>query len=400
MNRRWMTWLANAGTSTSLGFLALLFCVNTAQAQVVEAPKVEVQVPADAPKSVEDATREAQQEARDAADNAREAARDRAQDAREGARDAARDARNTAPAANDAARDRVQDAREQARDVNEAARDTVRDTRETVRDANEAVRDAARETRDTVREMRGTFRDARGRVRPENMRSADIGIWFGRANNEGLLVTDVNTTGAIANAGFHEGDRIVSINGQRVAREVDFMRHAFASNARNEKVKVIILRDAKEEEIWLEPQVFIQEVSAASNNPVEDLGLILDDRVSDRLIVWRVVPRSPAFFGGVRAGDEIVKFEGQGVEKPSDLAAVVEKTNSGTATIEVKRNDREREIELDLTASVDNSDGRRTTFRQNLDDNNPNTEVRGTSPQRRTTTAPAPRRGIFSRRGR
>src|SRR5262245_60254798 len=64
--------------------------------------------------------------------------------------------------------------------------------------------------------------------RAEFVRGPDIGIWFARNTDRGLVVMDVASTGAISKAGFLEGDRILAVNDQKVATEREFIRSLFA----------------------------------------------------------------------------------------------------------------------------------------------------------------------------
>ena len=120
------------------------------------------------------------------------------------------------------------------------------------------------------------------------------------------MISDVSSRGPIAKLGFREGDRIVSVNGQRVAREEDFIQYLLRGDSR--RVKVIVLRDNREETIYVEPAVLIDDREYMEVDPLERFGIIVDDRYDDRIVVWRIIPRSPAYYAGFRPGDVIVKF--------------------------------------------------------------------------------------------
>jgi membrane-associated protease RseP (regulator of RpoE activity) len=85
----------------------------------------------------------------------------------------------------------------------------------------------------------------------------------------------------------------------------------------------------------------------------------------DRLVIWKVIPRSPAFYAGLRPGDSIVTFGGQSVASPTAFAQLVQRTDAGPVSIQVNRNGQVRTVNADFpnmeTGSV------HTTFRQNLD---------------------------------
>lgn len=335
----------------------------------------------DAIDPLQDAASDATDDARDTARDVTRDARDTASDARETARDASRDARDTAQDVRRDARDTARDAREDARDVREDARETIRDTREDTRD----VRQSTRENLDDVRgNVRSTVRDAAGAVvneareairsnldanastsiRAEDYRSADLGVWFDRSVRDGLVIADVATDAALAQVGFMEGDRVVSVNGETITAERDFIQTILAPDVRD-RVEVVVLREGQQQTLYVDPIVIREQITAVRVDPLERFGVILDDRVDDRLVVWRVIPRSPAFYAGIRPGDEITTFAGHRVSAPTSFVKIVEQTDPGMVPVEVTRNGRVRAIEVDYP-QYEVSD-RRTTFRQDLD---------------------------------
>jgi predicted metalloprotease with PDZ domain len=274
--------------------------------------------------------------------------RDTAREAREGARDTAREVRDT-----------VQDAREGARDTARDARDTIRDTREgardTVRGARDAAGDTIRGTRDTVRDVRGLNAAGRARanLRWQDMQAADVGLWFDRNVRDGLVIADVNTQGPIAKLGFEEGDRIISVNGQRAVRPADFMEFLFTSKVADGRVAVIVDRGGKQQTIYLEPEVILTYVNRYESNRLEEFGIFVDDRIPDRIVVWRVTPRSPAFFAGIRAGDVIVNFNNKPVSTQDELKQLAAKVDAGPITVDVQRGDKTRQLQVDFQANAE-----------------------------------------------
>jgi len=61
------------------------------------------------------------------------------------------------------------------------------------------------------------------------------------------VISDVSTRGPIARLGFHEGDRIVSVNGHRVAAEAEFIDCLLSGPG--DRVEVIVTRDGRNETI-------------------------------------------------------------------------------------------------------------------------------------------------------
>jgi hypothetical protein len=189
-----------------------------------------------------------------------------------------------------------------------------------------------------------------------NMRGPDIGIWFNRSSRDGLVIADVSSRGAIAKLGFREGDRIVSVNGHRVTREDEFLQYLLHGDAR--RVKVIVLRDNREETIYVEPAVLTDEHEYAEVDPLERFGIILDDRYDDRIVVWRVIPRSPAYYAGFRPGDVIVTFGGRPYRTRSEFETGSRDWKTGDASVQIRRGDRSRDLSVEIPA-FDRSDRRR-----------------------------------------
>ncbi|MGI8979088.1 MAG: PDZ domain-containing protein [Pirellulaceae bacterium] len=347
MTHAWTLWTRSL-LGASIGLSALVW-TSTGLGQLPEVPAAPAvpAVPAVDPAPVVEPAKAA---AKDVTDTAKDAVKD--------AKDTAKDATQPVPGA---VRDTARDAREGARDTARDARDTVRDTREgvrdTVRDARDAAGDTIRGVRDTVRDARGSVNasaNARANLRWQDLRSADLGLWFnGNANanvSDGLVIADVATQGPIAKLGFQEGDRIVSVNGQRIARQADFMQYLFSSNVADGRVAVIVNRGGKQQTIYMEPQIFLTHVNSYESDRLEQIGIVADDRVQDRVLVWRVTPRSPAYFAGLRAGDVIVSFNKQPVSTFAELSQFAAKADAGPIALEVQRGEKARMLEVDFQA--------------------------------------------------
>lgn len=395
----------NSLLGASIGLSALTFATTGFAQQLPLVPKVVDPAPAvepakeavedakDAAKDATDTAKDAVKDAkdtvkdavppvpgtvRDAARDAREGVRDTARDVREGARDAARDARGT-----------VQDAREGVRDTARDARDTVRDARDTVRDARDAARDTVRDVRDTVRDTRVSG-SARANLRWQDMQAADLGLWFDRSATDGLVIADVSTQGPIAKLGFQEGDRIVSVNGRAITRQADFMPFLYASTSAGGRVPIIVTRAGKQQTIYLEPQLFVTHANSYQSDSLEQMGIVLDDRAQDKAIVWRVQPRSPAFYAGLRSGDVVISFNKQPVATSAELTQLAAKAEAGPIALEVQRGDRARQLEVDF--QMPNTEVR-SALRPDYDSAAP--ALNTTAPARGYYNNYAPRRGLF-----
>jgi len=351
VHTRWLTWFAALTAAVVTG-------TAPAWSQTIEKAGEAAKKTAD----------KANDTAKDAAKEAKDTTRETTKEAQDTARDTTKEARDTATEGREAtrdARDTARDVREGARDTREGFRDTRRDVREGVRDTTRDARDGAREgARDTARDVR---RESRASFRAESTRSADFGIWFGRSTGRGLIISDVATTGAIARFGFREGDLIVSVNGTRVASETDFVRYIFADDVRNTRVKVIVLRGGREEIVYVEPAVLIEEMHVVHEDPLEQFGIVLDDRYTDRIVVWKVLPRTPAFYAGFRSGDVITTFHGRRIASPREFVQIVQRTNPGLIAVEVNRGQRARSLEVDFRTRAESRTALRPDFEQGVE---------------------------------
>ena len=158
-----------------------------------------------------------------------------------------------------------------------------------------------------------------------------MGITFGRVTDRGLAVNNLTANSALVRAGLRAGDFIVSVNGHRLERVEDFDRFAVDAGV-TDRIKVIVLRDGREDVVYLEPTVFYADESY--DDDYTYFGVVLDDRYPDRLIVLRVYPDSSAFIAGLREGDEINSFHGQRLKTRADLGRVLHGIEPGTVDFE------------------------------------------------------------------
>src|SRR5262249_1388902 len=143
------------------------------------------------------------------------------------------------------------------------------------------------------------------------------GLWFNsRPGVIGLVVADVATQGPFAQAGIREGDRIVSINGQPVTTEAQFVGTLAAPGAN--AATLVIHRNGQLGSLAIQPSAVMQKIAAA--DPLFQYGVVLNESNPSQMIVQRVFPRTPAFYAGLRAGDVITNINGQPITSLSRLA--------------------------------------------------------------------------------
>ena len=356
-------------------------------------------------------SRDTAEDARERADEFRDEARDTTRDAREFSRDTRREARDTADDFREATRDtdrfedrrfrdsdRFRDSqfdRDSDRFTDREFRDEDRFTdRQFDRDSDRMLdRDRQRLTeRDAFQDREDRFSSERSSVtrddrfgsdsrfrtssdfRVDNIRSADIGLWFDTRSRDGLVINDLGT-GAISRWGFREGDRIYSVNGVRVDSERAFLTSLFDPRWRDERVSVVIYRHGRPWTVYVYPSQLVTEyTTVATVDPLEQYGLILDDRYDDYVVVWRVLPRSPAYYAGLRPGDVITTFDNRRLTGRDDFVGWISRGNLDSVALGINRNRQSRLVDLDLSqggtfssSTTTGISGSRTSLRPDLD---------------------------------
>jgi hypothetical protein len=285
------------------------------------------------------------------------------------------------------------------RDTARAVRDTVRGARDAFRDARSGVRDSDFRDRDYAdREYSdrdysdrsrsgdtGSYRDARVSSRSDfdvsTVRGPDLGLWFGRATNDGLVISDVASSGVISRVGFREGDQIVSVNGTRVASERDFVRYLFDDDIRDQRVAVVVYRNGAQQTLYVEPSVLVEQYTTVQHDPLEQFGVLVDDRYYDRVVVLRVIPRTPAYYAGLRPGDVISTWGDTRISRPDEFVQAVQHTETGLVPVQVYRGRQLRRLEAELPQFEARAE-RRTSYRPDFDAAAPAVDVERASERR------------------
>jgi colicin import membrane protein len=368
--------------STVTGGVMLLSQIGNAQVPAAPAAPAAPQATQPAQQGASDAASGAREGAKAGAQGARDAAKGAAQGARESADGAAQGARESAKGAQDSAKGAAREARDTAKQGTKEARDTAkgaqdsakgaaREARDTAKQGTKEARDtakgAAKGARDTAKNAGESAKDA-GQTADKNTAKAgakasdsrefnaesvkvdDLGLSVKESGDQGLLISNISTSGPLARVGFEQNDRIVSVNGQRITRQADFTRYLFADDIRDERVKVIVLRDDVEEVVYVEPAVIIREyetVVVSDRDPIRDFGIVLDDSAADRLYVAKVIADTPADRAGIRRDDEIVAVNDRATETRDDLALMIEKFEDESLNVEVKRERQAKVIKVE-----------------------------------------------------
>jgi len=199
--------------------------------------------------------------------------------------------------------------------------------------------------------------------------------------NNGVEVTIVDQDAPAAKAGIRERDVITSFNGQKVEGS-EQLRRQIRSLAPGQKVKLGLFRDGHPLEISLQladrRQVMAHRPGAFAPPPpgpppgwdvempqfsmlpfwvhnglmVEDLtpqlGEFFGVRNGEGVLVRAIEKGSPAEAAGLRAGDVIIKVNGEHITCSSDWRHALRRQQGGMVTLGVVRDKREQAISVKL----------------------------------------------------
>jgi serine protease Do len=196
----------------------------------------------------------------------------------------------------------------------------------------------------------------------------DTAASLGLSEPKGALVTEVTTPGPAAEAGLHNGDAILSVNGSAVADSRDLARQ-IAGFAPNSKVDVHILRGQKEQTVAVKLGKFpsgkeLARVESGESTPLQPQGTEMDQlgltvvpgtgANKDGVVVTEVDNGSDAAQKGIKTGDVILEVGGLAVKNPEDLANGIKeaaKLGRKAVLVRVKSGDQTRFIAVQLKKS-------------------------------------------------
>jgi C-terminal processing protease CtpA/Prc len=235
-------------------------------------------------------------------------------------------------------------------------RDQFRDERDQFSNRRESFRDDRSFQQAEQRSTRQSF-GAGGRA--QISRAADLGLWFDRDTSRGLVISDIASSGPITRFGFREGDQIISVNNTRVSSEPQFIQLLTSPQFQNQRVQVWVWRNGQQVPVWVEPWALLQSSSSgyAQADALEQFGLVLDDRYQSP-VVWKVLPRSPAHYAGIRSSDVIMAWNGQHVSDSQELESLAQDTRESEIPVQLSRNRQLRQVTLEMDDSQS-----RTAFR-------------------------------------
>jgi hypothetical protein len=168
-----------------------------------------------------------------------------------------------------------------------------------------------------------------------------LGIEFDDGAEAGLTIGSLEDNSTAAQAGFRQGDRIVSIDGRTFRSPRQFQ--AYLSGQYGRRVPVIIDRGGRQYTVQL-----------AMNEPEGDvawLGVFLNDNEENQrgAPVTQVYPAGPAARAGVRPGDVIMQVNGEEVAGSAELIEAIEELEPrAKAELTIARGQREMPLTVVL----------------------------------------------------
>jgi len=193
-------------------------------------------------------------------------------------------------------------------------------------------------------------------------RAADMGLWFSGMANNGLTIADLANNSAFTNAGFRVSDQIVSINGQPVRTEAQFVQAVTSPTLGTQPVQTLVVRNGQQHTLTLSPTAVTQGI--VTHDPLYQYGLVVDDSHPDHIVVRRVYPRTAAYYAGLREGDVITTFGGQRVTSISAFSQALNQANTAAIPMQITRSGITRDMRLEPVV-VDSSV--RTALKPNFD---------------------------------
>jgi len=186
-------------------------------------------------------------------------------------------------------------------------------------------------------------------------------------DERGALVSDVMKGSPAARAGIKKSDVIVGLDGRAIDSPTD-LTDAVSAQRSGEEVRLTIVREGDEitKEARLEdrpvqrerrrllppiPPARVEGMAGGGHLGVgtqamdDDLAAYFGTTGGRGVLVTDVQENSPASAAGIRAGDVILRVEGDAIADPADLLAAVRKKDSGdTIRLEILRQRRETEL--------------------------------------------------------
>ncbi len=158
------------------------------------------------------------------------------------------------------------------------------------------------------------------------------------------LDADTTVASPAAKAGLRAGDKILSVDGQKVDDWEDVQKFIVTGSGRDEldnpAVNLTIERDGKTESLTLQPE--LREINARSGKRIRSVGI----EPASPLNIAVISANSPAEAAGLKQGDQVLSVNGQLVYTVSGLNSLVEKKAGQKVTLGILRDGKPMEIQV------------------------------------------------------
>ncbi len=172
--------------------------------------------------------------------------------------------------------------------------------------------------------------------------TADLAKSFGLDNDKGALIANVEKDTPAERAGLRSGDVILEYDGKPINEGNELPRFVAATPI-NKKVKLVIFRDGKRQDVFLVVAKLADgdsEATPAGSNEVNKIGITVEELRKDHaerfgirdpkgLVITGVTAGSSAEEAGITPGTVIVEINGQRPETVNAFTAVVGKLKKG-----------------------------------------------------------------------
>ena len=149
-----------------------------------------------------------------------------------------------------------------------------------------------------------------------------------------------------------------------LTREDDFVRYLLVRDV--DRVAVVVIRNGREETVYVEPAVFIGEDNYVAVDPLQRFGIVIEER-DGVIVVVNVIDDSPAYRAGIRRDDVLVTFGGRTYRNRNEVETAIRDLKSGEAKVQVRRGDQTRDLSVNISDRQNNRRGQ-----QGSRDGNPN----------------------------
>ncbi|HVC97725.1 MAG TPA: PDZ domain-containing protein [Pirellulales bacterium] len=179
---------------------------------------------------------------------------------------------------------------------------------------------------------------------------AALGVTLNEDAAGNLYIRRVLPGSPAEEAGLRQGDEILTVDSQRV-NHTEELRRALA-RVSGDDATLGILRKGRYQTVSAE--LAVPDETFDAGNARAALGVLIERDGGDGAWVDSISANSPAAEAGVRPGDEIVALDGHPVASGDDLMRAISRKHPGDqVALDVKRNGRERTMDVTLARAQD-----------------------------------------------